>query len=161
MRPDVFQSSLGRTLTSVANLTVRPAVGPDGSGMTYGLVLTTAAGAETWWQVAARRAPGDDEGPPVTGPPPAPLLAPELPAAGRVEVTDLEALLAAAVTRMEVRDQVAALSRYSTRERPPAVRYGLTVDMHDGSAVYVQLHWTLPAGQSPSKGTRYRLRPTV
>ncbi|WP_327385035.1 hypothetical protein [Streptomyces sp. NBC_01207] len=145
MTPELFRAGLLDRLTVPA----RPApADKTGSGMTYGVITAVVSGGEAWWQIAAR-APRTGSGAPgqVDHQPPA------LPETGPTPLADIEQALAAAAVTLG--DPV-AVTRYSQRDRPPTVGYGLTVAYADGSAMFVQLHWSLRPGEARTDANRYK-----
>lgn len=140
MRPDQFQQQLLAALSDQPGISAQPAAGAPGSGLMYGIHLTSA-GKSAAFQIVGRLAPGDRHDQPsprpVTGTPPdrrAPAALTDGAGLGNVEDA-----LAAAVTRIDGAAEVASVNRYSARDVPPKVRYGLRVDFHDQSSVFVQL----------------------
>jgi hypothetical protein len=99
-------------------------------------MLTFAVALTSRWQIVATSAPGDR----YDQPEPEPVLGdkPEAPQAtakaGSPE--HLEAALVAAVLAADP-GEIAAVDLYSRRPEPPAIRYGATLDCHDGSKIYI------------------------
>lgn len=145
MDPNDFRTALLDALTVPA----RPAESDGtGSGMQYGIVTPVPSGGEAWWQIAART-PGT--GTVTTGQ--TDHKAPEFPASGPTPLAGLEQALAAAAARV---GEPIAVIRYSEREQPPTVGYGLAVEYPDGSAMFVQLHWSLRPGEARTDSNRYK-----
>ena len=101
----------------------------------YGIILTGPVKANV--QIAARSALGDDHTQPehiVTGEPHAPLTI-TIPTV----LADVERYLAPLAVDIAPQE-VASVSLYSVREKPQAVKYGFTVNFHDGSAIFVYIN---------------------
>ncbi|MFJ3880909.1 hypothetical protein ACIPW5_26130 [Streptomyces sp. NPDC090077] len=111
-------------------------VGP-GDGLASGVVTRAASGGEAWWRISVRTTP--ESRPTIPGLD----LAPTLPASGPVSTGDIELLLAhAAVTVGAV-----TTARYSTRENPSALKYGVHAEFEDETAAFLQLQWVLRPGE--------------
>lgn len=167
MRPLRFQAFLADTAAAVPGITaVRTFADAGHTAHPYGLITQLETGGSVWWQVIGASAPGDrytaDEPAPVTGERPAQLTAPTLqPGQRGVPVTDVEMALAAGLTAADTAGEIATVTRYSTQEPQPAVKYGLSVDFHDGSRIFVNALATLRQGESDPGRRLYQADATV
>jgi hypothetical protein len=97
-------------------------------------------------------------GEPTTGEPPLPVDIPELPAAGRLAMADVEAHLAALLNNGG-NPELIEVKGYSRAgrgsERQP---HGLTVRCHSGAALYGLFRHALPAGQKPGDASEFGRR---
>ncbi|MEU6233828.1 hypothetical protein [Kitasatospora sp. NPDC047058] len=99
-------------------------------------VAVEAGGRKSLWQIVVVGFPGESWGAadpePTLGEKPALL---ELPTV----TSDLSTVEQALVAQLLATDpgEIAAVEIYSTRPNPPAVGHGATLDMHDGSKVFI------------------------
>ncbi len=101
----------------------------------YGIIVTGPVKASV--QIAARSALGDDYAQPehiVTGD--------EHPPIRFAEPDSLEGLeqYLAALAVYAAPDEIASVGLYHAREKPGAVKYGFTVNFHDGSAIFAYIN---------------------
>ncbi|MEV0536821.1 hypothetical protein [Kitasatospora sp. NPDC050463] len=100
-------------------------------------VVVEAEGRTSRWQVALLSAPGetlgsDEDRAPVLGEKPPALEVPVL-------TNDLATVERALVAQLLAQDpgEIASVDLYSARPTPPAVGYGATIDLHDGSRAFI------------------------
>jgi hypothetical protein len=131
MRPARFQDFLASAVKK--NGAMRASTYGE-AGITrslYGLILTGPVRASV--QIAARSALGDDYAQPeriVTGEP-----HPHIDSADPSHLEGAEQYLAALIIDV-VPHEIASVSLYHLRAKRGAIRYGFTVDFHDGSAIF-------------------------
>lgn len=133
----------------LASMPALPGIGAAASWeqRPYGLAVTMASsGGCSYWMVTG--ASGVAPAPAKDAPPLQALPLPDLPR-GRVPLALVEqAVLAAAVQGQE---EATRLDRYSTKDAPPAVGFGATIDYRDGWRLFVSV-----VGTSPAPGDRLR-----
>jgi hypothetical protein len=133
VRPDEARQQIIGALAELG-FQARAADGEPGSGLLYGIVLSVPGKLATRWQIVGRLAPGDTwERPtpaPVIGEPPS---LPPVPDAVESRA-DVEALLAAAATRISRAGEIASVRRYA----PGSVLRGVRMEFRTGAAVLVQ-----------------------
>ncbi|MFC4055892.1 hypothetical protein ACFOY4_39915 [Actinomadura syzygii] len=127
-----------------------------------GHVITLRTGATValqWVRTAATG--GEDQSQPeepVTGKPSAPVELPDLPASGRIQLSLIEAHVAALIANGGS-DEVSSVER--TSQRPDSKKCGVNVRMHSGANVYGVFLYTAPAGASFNSGGEYQQREEV
>lgn len=167
MRPQRFQTLLADTAAAIPGITaVRTFADAGHDAHRYGVITQLDTGGSVWWQVIGASAPGDqytgEEPEPVTGERPTQLTPPALqPGQRGVQVADVEMVLAAGLIAADTAGEIATVARYSTQEPPPVVKYGLTVDFHDGSRIFVNALATLRQGESDPGRRLYEADATV
>jgi hypothetical protein len=137
MRPDRFTQLLVTAAGTIPGVTANATPEETGKSLRPYLVSVEAGGKSFRWQVVAASAQGDkyaeDEKEPILG---------EQPAAPAIEgqpgtPEHLEGALVAALLEMDA-GEIAAVDVYSRRKpEPPAVRYGATFVLHDGSKIFL------------------------
>ncbi|MEU4118966.1 hypothetical protein AB0F71_31290 [Kitasatospora sp. NPDC028055] len=134
MRPARFQQLLLDAAATLPGATAKPF--EDGGRHPYGITVN-AAGRSSRWQIVVVSAPGEkwdakSDPAPVLGDKPA---GPAMPA----ELGDLAAVEHALVAALLAADpgEIAAVDIYSARPNPPAVGHGTTLDLHDGSRMFI------------------------
>lgn len=125
-----------------------------------GVAMRLVGGARVWWQVTAVSAPGDDYGTPekprVTGPAAAlgPAATQTADQDGRWPLKVLEAALAAALVSVDSQApegaEIAVVGLLS--QRSGKIPYGLAVDFHDQSRVFVNCLAVAGRGRQPAGG---------
>lgn len=165
MRPDRFQSLLLDHLPSVPGITKAVSFADSGYDRSlYGVVLHHHNGACTWWQPVATSRTGDDyakpEGVPVTGERVLEMPLPDL-TGPHIETSEVEAAIAATLTRADAAGEIARIQRYSLREQPGATSHGLTVDFHDTSRIFVYGLAATRQGHQPSAHHLFKIGATV
>jgi len=161
MRADRFESWLVDCLQAADGPEVQTFAAAGYTARPLGVVLALPSGASVYVQIV-RGSPDDgsdrkDEEPVVTGPPPAPLPAVELPATGSVRTADVEGWLAHAVSASG-HSEIAQVKRYSTTLGlgSDTHKHGVKVSCHSGADIYLLFAHTLRAGDSPSAGTAFK-----
>ncbi|MGW2371708.1 hypothetical protein [Kitasatospora sp. NPDC001683] len=134
MRPAHFQQLLLAAGSALPGATAKPF--EAGGRHPYGVTVDVAARTSRW-QVVVVSAPGekwdgDSDAEPVLGEKPA---GPAMP----VELKDLAAVEHGLVAALLAADEgeIAAVDVYSARPTPPAVGHGATIDLHDGSRMFI------------------------
>lgn len=167
MRPARFETALKDLLQQaggpVQDVTTVAEAGYDRHP--YGLAVTYATGARVLLQVVATSAAGDDyarpeqiiEGDAVPVPTPMPD---DLFDNGRLQLRAVDRHLAALVTASGSRE-VHSAEAFSTRDRKGAVEYGLKIDFHDGSVIYVYVVSALPQGRELSSAREFQVSAAV
>jgi hypothetical protein len=160
MRPERFN----HLLTAAAQKAGADARTLDEAGHTdhrYGVAMRAGSG-QVWWSFTAAGAPGDKysepEAAPVSGPRPEPVTAPAL--GPKVTIADLEIALASALLELDEHAEIATIDRYSTRENPGAIPYGLTIGFHSGARIYLNGLATIRQGED-RPGRLYELADAV
>ncbi|MFD9685196.1 hypothetical protein ACFXPX_04845 [Kitasatospora sp. NPDC059146] len=136
MRPARFQQLLLSAAESLPGAAAKTFDAVGGSRQPYG-VLIDIGGRPSRWQIVVVSAPGEAWGDhpdqePVLGEKP---VGPAMPA----ELSDLAAVEHGLVAALLAADpgEIAAVEVYSARPVPPAVGHGATIDLHDGSRMFV------------------------
>jgi hypothetical protein len=136
MRPARFQQLLLDAATTLPGAAAKTFTDTGNARHPYGVVVE-ADGRITNWQLVLMSAPGEKWG---DHPEPEPLLG-ERPAgpAMPAELKDLAAVEHALVAALLAADpgEISAIEIYSTQPTPPAVGHGATIDLRDGSRVFV------------------------
>jgi hypothetical protein len=136
MRPARFQQLLLDAAAALPGAAAKTFADAGHTRHPYG-VTVEASGRSTSWQIVVLSAPGEKWGDhpdtePVLGEKPAgPAMPEELKDLAAVEHGLLAALLAADT------GEIAAVEVYSALPTPPAVGHGATVELHDGSKVFI------------------------
>ncbi|MFC8452143.1 hypothetical protein [Kitasatospora sp. NPDC057223] len=112
-------------------------------GRPYGLVVTLKDAGSVFWMVsgASGVAPAAGEGERL-----APQPMPDL-GGGKVATAQVEQALLTALAAGDTDGQIIRADRFSTRPVPPAVGYGITVDMTDGWRLFVACVGTARRGE--------------
>ncbi|KOV28230.1 hypothetical protein ADK60_18755 [Streptomyces sp. XY431] len=100
-------------------------------------IAVEAAGRTSHWQIAVTSAPGENL---AGGDYPAPVLGEKPPSMEAPDLTaDPATVERALVAQWLAADpgEIASADLYSTRPAPPAVGHGATIDLHDGSRVFI------------------------
>jgi hypothetical protein len=144
----------GATVGPVLNDGGEPA-GP-GSGLEYGFTVTGQHGARTTWQVVVQK-DGNlaGEGPPI-GHPEAVPAAPD-----RLVLVDVEQSIAAWIGQSAAGPHVRGMVRYSDTIGRLGIKYGLRLDLYDGSRVFIQVLWILEPGEQYTRDNKFRMRESV
>ncbi|MFI8769392.1 hypothetical protein ACIGN6_31430 [Streptomyces sp. NPDC053792] len=151
MEPIALRDAILAALEPATGLEGRATEGGPGNGLVYGLVTRTGSGGEAWWQILVRTTPESRPAVPDLDP------APTLPTAGPVRIGDIELLLAHAALAAGA----VTATRYSTRENPPALKYGVHAEFEDETAAFLQLQWALRPGEERRDHTRGQHRDDV
>ncbi|MFE2407092.1 hypothetical protein ACFXDE_01975 [Kitasatospora sp. NPDC059408] len=136
MRPARFQQLLLDAAAALPGAAAKTFADAGGSKQPFGVVVE-AGGRSTRWQIVVMSAPGEKWG---DHPDPEPALGekpvgPAMPA----ELNDLAAVEHGLVAALLAADagEIAAVEVYSARPNPPVVGHGATVDLHDGSRMFI------------------------
>lgn len=155
MRPMRFETWLRDLVTAAADPAVQLVQTNAEAGFTRnptGLGITLASGGTAVLQIIGRSRDGDKYSEPeqiIEGESAlAPVPVPSLPASGPIPTATLEEWLTALMTNAGS-PEVATVERYSTADKPGAVRYGATITFHSGAAVFLYVQYTLRPGQAP------------
>ncbi|WP_263170713.1 hypothetical protein [Streptomyces sp. SCSIO ZS0520] len=152
MRPQRFEKFLRSLLEQDGNVKeVQTAAESGHTKHPYGLAVTYRTGARVLLVWMATAAPGDNyegeeaivEGDP--SPPPAPMPD-DLLDGGKVKLAAVDKHMAALILGAG-NQEIAAADIYSTREKRGAIPYGVTLDFHDTSRLYLYVIHALPQGR--------------
>lgn len=135
---------------AIDGVEVRPADGKPGSGLQFGLIMTAPHGGRMAWQIAMQtdKKTGPAEGDPVPQQPPVPLTE------GKLVSEEAVAALIAWFTRSPAATAIRKITPYDSRERK-GIRYGFTLDLHNGERVFMQQLWALRPDEQPDGGNKY------
>ncbi|WP_181790326.1 hypothetical protein [Streptomyces phytophilus] len=168
MRPARFETTL-KTLLQQAGGPVQDVRTVSEAGYDrhpYGLVVTYATGARVVLQFVQTSAPGDSdfskpeqiiEGDSAPTPMPMPD---DLIDGGRLQLRAVDRHLAALVTASGSRE-VRSAEAFSTRDSKGAIEYGLKIEYHDDSTIYVYVVDALPQGRDLQPGREYQVPAAV
>jgi hypothetical protein len=167
MRPARFETTLKDLLQQaggpVKDVTTVADAGYDRHP--YGLVVTYATGARVVLQFVQTSAPGDDFSQPEqiiesgTAPTPTPMPD-DLFDGGRLQLGAVDRHLAALVTSSGSRE-VRGAEAFSTRASKGAIEYGVKIEFHDESTIYVYVVSALPQGRELQPGREYQVPAAV
>jgi hypothetical protein len=135
MRPARFQQLLLDAANSLPGAAAKAFADAGHTRHPFG-VAVEAGGRTSNWQIVVVGFPGETWGEadpePALGEKPAAIEAPAL-------TSDLSTVEQALVAQLlaSAPGEIAAVETYSTRPNPPAVGHGATLDMHDGSKVFI------------------------
>jgi hypothetical protein len=147
MRPDRFERLLTDAINHDGRLTARTYAEDGFTRSPRGIIATTRAGVPVNVQIVGRLADGerhDHPAQPVTDTPHPRLDVPDPAESGKLDLAVFERYLAGLAVAATP-DEVRSVALYQERDKPGAVRYGLTITYHSGAVIFL---YVLTAGRA-------------